>query len=174
MAKFVTLNGSGKATGFFDSNIATPPSGAVAINNAEYDALLSGSGTTTFIGGALGSVAAIAPSLSDSALAQNALGAGLAITSTCSAGALNGTYALDTTTMSLAADLAALIAANSCAFPGGASTWSWPDAAGALHVFPSAAQFVAFYHALATYRLELFAVIWSNTGSLPSATATIA
>jgi hypothetical protein len=173
MAKYATFDGTGRATGFFDTWAGAIPSGAVPITKAQFAALIAAPATATLVDGALGTYSggAFTPSLAQQA--KLAIAAGLAITSTGSASALDGTYALDTTTIGLAADLAALIAANGGAFPRGASTWSWPDASGALHVFTAASTFVAFYHALAAYRLALFAVMWGTGTSLPAATATI-
>jgi len=173
MGKFVTVDGSGRPTGFYDSAISAPPAGAEPITAAQYNALLAAPTTTTFLAGAIGAVAASAYTPSAAMQAQLAMGAGLAVTSTANAGALDGTYALDTTTMALMADLAALITRNSGAFPGGVSTWSWPDVSGALHVFPSATEFLAFQAAMAQYRLSLMAVIWGVATTLPTAAATI-
>jgi hypothetical protein len=173
MTKYVTTDINGLPTGFYDSRIAAPPVGAQVVTDAQYLPLISAPNTTTFVAGALGAYAYSPPTPSPAIQAQIALGAGLAVTSTAHSVALNGTYALDTTTMELASDLAALINANSGAFPGSVSTWSWPDLAGALHVFPSAAEFLAFHTALATYRLALYSVIWGVTSTLPTDAATI-
>ena len=172
MGKFVKVDGSGVPTGFYDSAInPTIPAGAVPITNAQYSTLRAGG--ATFIGGALGTIATAAVVVPPATQALLALAAGLAVTSTAHA-AVNGTYGLDPNTMSLAADLAALITGNSGAFPGSVSTWSWPDLAGTLHVFPSAATFLAFQKAIATYRLSLYAVVWGVSSSIPAASATIA
>jgi hypothetical protein len=174
MSKFAVLDAHGRATGLYDSATGIAiPEGAVAITNAQFAAIMSDPKTTTIVGSALGNFADafVPPALSVRALL--ALSNGLNVTSTGEASALNGTYALDTTTVSLAADLAALIAANGGAFPASASNWSWPDASGALHVFGSASTFVAFYQALSAYRLALFAVVWGAASELPEAAAVI-
>jgi hypothetical protein len=175
MTKYVTTDGHGRPTGFFDSAIAAPPAGAQLISQAQYNALISAPATTTFIAGALGSFTPAVDAVPmPSIAAVIALRAGLAVTSTAHAAALNGTYALDGLSLTLAAELAGLINANSGAFPGNASTWSWPDSSGALHVFPSGASFVAFHQAIAAYRLALYAVIWGAASELPAASAEIA
>lgn len=99
--------------------------------------------------------------------AQAALFAGVAITSTGTP-ALNGTYAVDSITQHKIAAVSVYILVNS-KFPGGASSYAWPDVSGALHNFPSTAEWQSFATAVADYVAELDLIIVTGTGSLPAA-----
>lgn len=99
------------------------------------------------------------------------LAAGLTITSTGST-ALNGTYACDALSQ---ADIVAIETSLNAGkgFPGGATTFSYPDATGALHSF-SEANFTDFAAAVRDYVYALKSYAAGQTTTLPVATATIA
>ena len=175
MGKYVTTDSNHLPTGFYDSAIpgTVIPGGAHAITNAQYDALISAPATTTFSGGSLGSYSPGAVTPSPTQNAQAALVAGVVITCTSHSG-VNGTYGLDGGTMGMGQELVMLINANSGAFPASASSWQWPDITGTLHTIPSAAIFLELWNALALFRLECQAIIWANSGSVPTNAVTIA
>ena len=76
--------------------------------------------------------------------------------------------------MGMGQELVTLINANSGAFPASASSWQWPDMSGTLHTIPTAAIFLELWNALALFRLQLQAIIWADSGSVPSNAVTIA
>jgi hypothetical protein len=59
-------------------------------------------------------------------------------------------------------------------FPGAASTYPWPTVTGAFVTFPSTTVFQNWATATANYVSALDIIIASNSGSLPSASVTIA
>lgn len=114
----------------------------------------------------------VAPTLTVAQQAANALSAGLIITST-STPAISGTYPLDTLTQAKIDAIITFILANGT-FPEGSATFEWPDTVGALHVFPSIAEFKLWATAIANYvnLLDLYGLGIGTT--LPAATVTIA
>lgn len=99
-----------------------------------------------------------------------ALAAGLTITST-SAPALNGIYAIDQLSqMDIIAIETSLNAGKG--FPGGATTFNYPDTAGAMHAFTEA-NFTNFAAAVRDYVYGCKAVIAGQSSTLPAATAAI-
>ena len=64
--------------------------------------------------------------------------------------ALNGTYALDQGSRSNITAEQVYIATTG-KFTNGGTTKPWPDLAGAMHTFPSTAEFTAFAEAVAGY-----------------------
>lgn len=103
-----------------------------------------------------------------------ALNAGIAITSTGTP-ALNGTYALDQGSINAIDEVVLYIDTNGT-FPEGAATLPYPDAAGAMHVFPSVAEFKAFATAAADLvaLIDEYASSGGTVGSIPSNVITIA
>jgi len=99
------------------------------------------------------------------------LAAGLAITSTGSS-ALNGTYACDALSQ---ADIVAVETSLNAGkgFPGGATTFSYPDVSGTLHSF-SEASFTDFAAAVRDFVYACKSYAAGQTTTLPAATATIA
>jgi hypothetical protein len=81
--------------------------------------------------------------------AANALAAGAQVNSTGTP-ALNGTYALDPQSLANITAISDEIA-NGKGFPGGGSTYDYPDAAFTFHTFPSTAAFINFAQAIASY-----------------------
>lgn len=107
--------------------------------------------------------------LTQKAMAQ--LAAGLAITSTGTP-TLNGTYGCDSVSQ---ADIVAIETSLNAGkgFPGGATTFGYPDMSGALHSF-SQTEFTAFAAAVRDYVYALRSVISGQSTTLPASTASIA
>jgi hypothetical protein len=83
------------------------------------------------------------------ASAQAALAAGLQITSTAYP-ALDGTYAATPAAQAnISSTMLSIVVTSK--FPGGASTMAWYDQAGAVHTFPTTAEFQAFAVAEAAF-----------------------
>lgn len=108
---------------------------------------------------------------SATASASAALAAGIEITSTGTP-ALNGTYACDPLSQ---ADIVAIETSLNAGkgFPGGATTFNYPDASGALHVF-SEDNFTDFAAAIRDFVYGCKAVMAGQMATLPSAAVTIA
>ena len=105
------------------------------------------------------------------AAGQAVLAQGIAITST-STPALNGTYALTSGAQSaIMAIMLSIIALGT--FPNGALTYTYMDASGTPHIFPSITEFKAFAAAFAAYYGEVVQYIDSAgaAGSIPSSNA---
>ncbi len=107
-------------------------------------------------------------------LAQK-IAAGLAVTSTGTP-AISATYALDQTTLDQIQALAVDCAAG-LGFPGGASSFAYPDLPGTPRTLTSA-NMIALYKALRDYTAQLndtaATLAAGGTATWPSATATIA
>ena len=153
------------ATGNGISLDGTMPTGAVVCTQAQY----ANASAWTISGGAI--VAATPPAPTPAQLANTAMGAGLAITSTGTP-ALNGTYAIDNASQGKIA----AISAYSCQrqVPGGVAFVPWIDFNGTAHTFPTTASFQAFATAVADYVAVLDVIIASNAGTPPAAAKTIA
>jgi hypothetical protein len=103
--------------------------------------------------------------------AQSMLAAGLAIVSTATP-ALNGTYAVDQVSqMDIIAIETSLNAGKG--FPGGATTFNYPDMSGVMHAF-SESSFTNFAAAVRDYVYALKSVIAGSSSTLPAASVTIA
>lgn len=107
-------------------------------------------------------------------LAQKAaalLSSGIAIASTGTA-ALNGTYACDTLSQS---DIIAIETGLNAGkgFPGGSTSFGYPDATGAMHTF-SETNFTNFAAAVRDFVYACRAVIAGASTTLPAASVTIA
>jgi hypothetical protein len=103
--------------------------------------------------------------------AQSALATGLQLTSTGTP-ALNGTYAVDPLSQH---DIVAIETSLNAGkgFPGGATTFNYPDATGVMHSF-SAANFTDFAAAVRDYVYALKSVIAGASTTIPAASTTIA
>ncbi len=100
-----------------------------------------------------------------------ALTKGLTVTATITP-ALSGTYDVsDRSRVNMMAQ--EISVAQTGNFSNQQSTINWPDMSGAMHTF-NVAQFKALVVAVGVYYTALFFVEQSNTGPLPSASATIA
>lgn len=109
------------------------------------------------------------PTLSQQA--QNALAAGLTITSTGTP-TLDGVYAVDAGAQANITATMLYVQVNG-KFPGSSTTQTWGLMNGSVVVFPSTAEFTAFATAVANYAADLIEIAMTNTGTLPAATATI-
>ena len=58
-------------------------------------------------------------------------------------------------------------------FPGSTGTYAWLDKSGAAHVFPSVTEFTAFATAIADFVADIQMTIYTGSGTIPAATATI-
>jgi hypothetical protein len=106
--------------------------------------------------------------------ASAALAAGMALTSTGTP-ALNGTYSLTPQSVSNVNATVTYILLNG-AFFGGSSVMPWADMSGAMHTFPSIAEFKSFATAFASLiaQIQLYADSGGAVGSIPSNQVTIA
>jgi hypothetical protein len=109
-------------------------------------------------------------------LAQQAaalLAGGITITST-QYPSLNGTYSTAAAAQSNAAFIAGYIA-NFGKFPGASpsAALTYLDATGNPHVFPTTAEFLAFYQAAGDFVADCQTIILTNSGTLPPNTAAI-
>ena len=117
--------------------------------------------TAVETGGTWTFAAPVVPVPTNAQLAQAAydaaVAAGVQVTSTGTP-ALNGTYALDQTTLGrITAEQVYIATAGK--FTNGSTTRAWLDAAGAPHTFPSTAAFTAFAEAVAQYDDALIAAL---------------
>ncbi len=87
-----------------------------------------------------------------------AANAGVAITSTANASVLNGTYALEPQSRANITSEQVYIATTG-KFTNGQTTRAWLDIDGAMHTFPSTAEFTAFAEAVAKYYDALLAAL---------------
>lgn len=101
--------------------------------------------------------------------AQNALFAGLSVTSTAHP-AINGTYAVDGSVRATLALIGWYVEKNG-ALP--SDPFEWVDISGTPHAFPDAATFDAFASAVARYATVLDLIAATNSGTLPDASVTI-
>ena len=90
-----------------------------------------------------------------------------------STSAVNGTYRVNQQTK---LDITGIVdeIVISGTFPGGGSTFAWPDASGAAHVFPSVALFKEFAVAVAGYVAQVEAVDSGLSSTSPTTQITIA
>lgn len=168
----------GPIIAFYDSIDSPVPEGvgAIEITESQWQICVANQNPGwTIANGAL--VAPVPPSAAEVAAqaliqsAQAALAAGLAIVSTGTP-ALNGTYTVDQLSQS---DIIAIETSLNAGkgFPGGATTFNYPDAAGAFHGF-SEANFTNFAAAVRDYVYGLKSVIAGASTTLPATSATIA
>jgi hypothetical protein len=127
--------------------------------------------TAAETGGTWTFAAPVAPTLTLVQQAENAIGAGLAITST-STPALNGNYATDPNTQSHIQSEMLSVIVNST-FADGTTSVAWPDITGAVRTF-SVAEFKALALAIGAYVAALYKVANGTSTTLPAATAIIA
>lgn len=162
--------------GWYDTGVFTYPTLPVASDLLEVTPTQWAARITNPSGWAVsnGSLVAYTPPAPVLTLAQQAAAAinvGLAITSSGTS-ALDGIYACDDSRQAKINRVAAFIALNG-KFPANLTEMPWPDMSGAIHLFPTTATFQAFASAVASYVVELDAVIMGVSTTLPSASATI-
>jgi hypothetical protein len=104
--------------------------------------------------------------------AQALLNSTVAITST-NTPALDGTYSITSSDQSHINAVITNIMLNNT-FPGGVSSYAWPDADGTLHTFPDTTTFKSFATAIAGYVAALYGVAHGTLSALPSNSITIA
>jgi len=111
------------------------------------------------------------PAPSAAVLAAVAMTAGLTIAS-AGTPALNGTYAVDAVSQ---ADIVAIETSLNAGkgFPGGVTTFNYPDVTGVMHAFTEA-NFTDFAAAVRDYVYALKSVIAGASTTLPAASTTIA
>ena len=172
----MTIFFSKSTLGFYDSTLNTIiPGDAVEITEADHAALLAAQGAGQVIEvDNNGNPVTVPPTSvvhTPAVLAAAALAAGLMITST-STPSISGTYAVDQLTqMDIIAIETSLNAGRG--FPGGATTFNYPDTSGALHAF-SETNFTNFAAAVRDYVYGLKSVIAGASMTLPGSMATIA
>lgn len=174
--KFAALDEQTGIVVFYDSIDSPPPSGvnAIEITDAQWQTCLSNPGWTVANGELVSPIPPTAAQLAAQALIQSAqsmLATGLALVST-STPALNGTYACDQLSqMDIIAIETSINAGKG--FPGGATTFNYPDHTGVMHSFTET-NFTDFAAAVRDYVYALKSVIAGASTTLPAASATIA
>lgn len=164
-------------TGWYDLGFATysnMPAAAnlIPVTPEQWAARMASPGAWAVTGGVLAPYTApvVPPTLAQRAAAM--LAGGVTITS-ASTPALNGTYSCDPDTQShIQAEMLCVQVAG--VFADGASTVTWPDAAGALHTFQTPASFQAFALAQARFvaacikcQIGAASVLPSNSVAIP-------
>lgn len=112
-----------------------------------------------------GALVALPPTLAQQAQALIAAGCEIVSAGTP---ALNGTYSCDDAAQGKLNRMYSLIQRNGGAFPGGLTSLPWPDASGAVHVFPSVTEFLDFEAAIGVFALACEMVKTTGAGSLPT------
>jgi hypothetical protein len=113
-----------------------------------------------------------APVLTLAQQAQALLATGLAVTSS-SMPALNATYPTDPTTQDhVQAEVLAILLNGT--FADGSASVAWPDVTGALHSFPSVAEFKLFASVISAFAAGIYKVLNGTNTTLPAASVTIA
>jgi hypothetical protein len=113
------------------------------------EVLFSSPPTSAQLTAAFSGYAAAATAQAGQVAFSAAIVAGVQIASTGTP-ALNGTYALNDTSLARINAEAQYID-NKGTFSNGQATRNWPDQSGALHLFPSTAEFIAFAETVAQY-----------------------
>jgi hypothetical protein len=174
--KYAAYNAQGAIIAYYDSIDSPVPAGveSIEITDAQWQTCISNPGWTVAAGALVAPVAPSAAELASQALiqsAQMALAAGLNVTSTGTP-TLNGTFAVDQLSqMDVIAIETSLNAGKG--FPGVSSTFSYPDASGAIHTF-SEANFTDLAAAIRDFVYGCRAVIAGTSTTLPASTVTIA
>ena len=144
--------------------------GGVSITQAQYAQILANQYGSTFANNTITALAAPTPTIAQEA--QAALTVGLTVNST-STPAINGLYAIDTSSQAKIAFVSQYILLNG-KFPRGQSSMVWVDKTGTAHTFPSTTVFQNWATAIADYVSELDEIILANSGTLPPSSVTIA
>jgi hypothetical protein len=175
--KYAAYSAQGTITAFYDSVDSPVPAGVtnvIEITDAQWQACLGNPGWTVASGALDAPVPPSAAQVAAQALIQSAQGmltTGLAIVSTGTP-VLNATYACDQLSqMDIIAIETSLNAGKG--FPGGATTFNYPDVTGVMHSFTEA-NFTDFAAAVRDYVYALKSVIAGSSSTLPAASTTIA
>lgn len=174
--KYAAYNSSGAITAFYDSVDSPLPPGVstIEITDAQWQTCLDNPGWTVASGALVAPVPPSAEEIAAQALIQSArtaLASGLTIASTGTP-ALNGTYSADQLSQS---DIIAIETSLNAGkgFPGGATTFNYPDVTGTMHAF-SESNFTDFAAAVRDFVYALKSVIAGASSTLPAAATTIA
>jgi hypothetical protein len=128
----------------------------------EGEVFFAGAPTETALEEAFSGYAAAANALAAQAAYASAIAAGVTISST-GIPALNGIYAITPQACALITseqvNIAATAAQSTAKFTNGQTTRNWQDQSGALHLFPSPAEFTLFAEAVASYVDALYAAL---------------
>ncbi|WDD94657.1 hypothetical protein Bsp3421_004791 [Burkholderia sp. FERM BP-3421] len=174
--KFAAFGATGAIITFYDSDDSPVPSGVavIEITDQQWQSCLENPGYTVSDGALVPPAPPTTAEVAAQELllsAQSMFSAGIAISST-STPALNGTYACDQLSqMDIIAIETSINAGKG--FPGGATTFNYPDVSGVMHAF-SEANFTNFAAAVRNYVYALKSVIAGVSTTLPSSTAEIA
>jgi hypothetical protein len=174
--KFAAFGATGAIIAFYDSEDSPVPNGVavIEITDAEWQSCLGSSGYTVSNGSLVPPVAPTAAEMAAQELvlsAQSMFGTGIAISSTSSP-ALNGTYACDQLSqMDIIAIETSINAGKG--FPGGATTFNYPDVSGAAHTFTES-NFSDFAAAVRDYVYALKSVLAGTSQTLPGKATVIA
>jgi len=163
MFYFLVLDANGNVIGShaYTENQSSPPSNEIACTQAQ--ALDPASWAVVN-----GAVVAATPSLAQQA--TTLVNSGIIITSVGTS-SLNGTYAVDPTSIShFMAEFLSLVATS--AFCDGSQSVAWPDTTGGLHTF-TVAQFKPFALAASAFVAGALKCINGSSTTLPPATVTI-
>lgn len=180
MPQYASFNPSVAApspvTGWYDTTAFTyaklpPAANLLEVTAAQWAARLANPSGWAVSAGALVPYTPPVPTPTLAQQAQAAILAGVQITSTGTP-ALSGTYACDPAAQAkiMATSLFAVVNSK---FPGGGATMAWADRSGAVHTFPTIAEFQAFATAVGDYVAALDAVILGQSTTLPSQPVTI-
>jgi len=174
--KYAVVDDNGINPTFYSTDI-TPasqiPAAAIPITDAIWQQWVANQKGLMWNGSALVAYTPPTPALTLAQQAAAMLAAGCQIVSTSNA-ALSGTYACDEASQGRLNRMYSLISRNAGAFPAGLTSLPWPDAFGGVHVFATAAEFLAFESAIGGFVLALDLIISTNAGTLPSLPITIA
>lgn len=174
--KYAAYNSTGAIVAFYDSIDSPVPQGVttIEITDAQWQTCLDNPGYTVSSGALVAPTPPTAAQLAAAALfqsAQAALIAGLSVTSTGTP-ALNGIYAVDQLSqMDIIAIETSINAGKG--FPGGSTTFNYPDMGGVMHSFTETA-FTAFAAAVRDYVYALKSVVAGASTTLPTTSTTIA
>ncbi|MFL9907360.1 hypothetical protein [Paraburkholderia sp. RL17-337-BIB-A] len=177
--KFAAYNAQGAIMAFYDSVDSPVPEGvtAIEITDAQWQTCIATSGYTVVNGALVAPTPPAPPTAAQIAAqaliqsAQTAMAAGISIVSTGTP-ALNGTYACDQLSqMDIIAIETSLNAGKG--FPGGATTFNYPDVTGVMHSFTEA-DFTNFAAAVRDFVYGCKSVIAGASTTLPSSAVTIA
>ena len=174
--KFAAYDSTNTIVAFYDSEDSPVPADVTSvleITDQQWQTCISNQGWMVVNGALTAPVPLSEAELTAQTLvqsAQAALSAGIAITSSATP-ALNSTYAIDQLSqMDIIAIETSLNAGKG--FPGGATTFNYPDTSGVLHTF-SESNFTDFAAAVRDNVYALRSVIAGASATLPSSTAEI-
>lgn len=164
---------TGKIVGFYDSEDSPAPKSAslLEITDAQWQECLATPGYTIEAGALVAPPPPTAAQLLGAG-AQKLLAGTVSITST-STPALNGSYAItQADQVHISAEVQSIMLNGT--FADGTGTCAWSDASGAIHTFPSIAEFKAFATAIGSFVAACYKALNGASTALPSTSITIA